>query len=52
MMNYVLAMMAGFAVLVLWPLSRDKLVRNTAKTLATLVFTIGLLGAVSRLLLA
>jgi len=51
MMNYIMAMMVGFAVLVFWPVSRDRLVRTSSKTLAALVFSIGLVGAMSRLLI-
>ena len=51
MTNYVLAMMAGISVLMFWPVSRSKPVRHAAKTLAALVFTIGLFGMMSRLLL-
>jgi len=51
MTNYIMAMMVGFAVLVLWPVSRDRFVRTSSKSLAALVFSIGLLGAMSRLLM-
>ena len=52
MTNYIMAMMAGFAVLVFWPVSRDRLVRASSQSLAALVFSIGLVGAMSRLMLA
>ncbi len=52
MTNYVLAMMAGISVLMFWPVSRSKPMRQTATVLAALVFSIGLFGLMSRLLLA
>lgn len=51
MTNYLMAMGAGAAVLMFWPTSRDRLVRQSSTGLAALVFSIGLLGCMSRLLL-
>lgn len=51
MNNYVMAMLAGAAVLMFWPISRDRFVRNSSRSLAAIVFSIGLLGFMSRLLL-
>jgi len=51
MTNYILAMFAGMAVLMFWPVSRDKLIRTSSKSLAVVVFSIGLFGMMSRLLL-
>lgn len=51
MINYVLAMLAGAAVLMFWPVSRDPLVRMSSRSLAGLVFSVGLLGFLSRLFL-
>ena len=47
----ILTMMVGFAVLVFWPVSRSKAVRNSSRSLAAAVFTIGLVSFMSKLLL-
>ncbi|MBU3992133.1 MAG: hypothetical protein KKA12_06260 [Alphaproteobacteria bacterium] len=47
---YILTMLAGFAVLIFWPVSRDKLIRNASKSLAVVVFSVGLVGLMSQLL--
>ena len=52
MTNYILAMCVGFAVLMFWPLSRSKAMRQTARALAGMVFSIGLFGMMSRLFLS
>lgn len=51
MTNYIMTMLVGFAVLIFWPLSRDKVIRSSSRSLAAVVFTIGLVGFVSKLLL-
>lgn len=51
MIQYILTMLAGFAVLIFWPVSREKLIRNASKSLAVVVFSVGLLGFMSKLLL-
>ncbi len=48
---YILTMLAGFAVLIFWPVSRDRLIRNASKSLAVVVFSVGLFGLMSKLLL-
>ncbi|MBC2666950.1 hypothetical protein H7F51_15635 [Novosphingobium flavum] len=51
MTNYLLTMFVGFAVLVMWPVSRDRFVRASSRSLAAIVFSIGLVGFMSKLLL-
>lgn len=51
MTNYILTMLVGFAVLLFWPVSRDRVIRASSRSLAALVFSIGLLGFMSKLLL-
>lgn len=51
MTNYILTMLAGFAVLLFWPVSRDRVIRASSRSLAAVVFTIGLVGFVSKLLI-
>jgi hypothetical protein len=47
----ILTMLVGFAVLILWPVSRDKLIRNSSRSLAGVTFTVGLISLMSKLLL-
>lgn len=42
MMNYVLVMLAGIAVLVMAPIPRERGMRNATQGLAGLVFAVGL----------
>lgn len=51
MTNYILTMLVGFAVLMFWPLSRDRVIRASSRSLAAVVFTVGLVGFMSKLLL-
>jgi len=49
MMAYILVMLAGIAVLILAPLSRQRAVRTATQTLAGLVFAVGLVFFVAQL---
>ena len=51
MTQSILTMLVGFAVLVCWPVSRNRLVRNSSKSLAAVVFSVGLVTFMSKLLL-
>ena len=51
MMLNIFTMLAGFAVLVFWPVSRSRAIRNSSKSLAVVVFTVGLVSFMSKLLL-
>jgi hypothetical protein len=49
MMTYVLVMLAGIAVLVLAPISRERTMRTATQGLAGLVFAVGLVFFMARL---
>jgi len=48
-MIYVLTMLVAIAVLVLWPLSRQRSIRVTSQALAGVAFAAGLIGFVGSL---
>jgi len=49
MMTYILVMLAGIAVLILAPISRERSTRTATQGLAGLVFAVGLTFFVARL---
>ncbi|MFC3173196.1 hypothetical protein ACFOD9_02905 [Novosphingobium bradum] len=49
MMAYILVMLAGIAVLVLAPISRERAVRTATQGTAGLVFAVGLVFFMARL---
>lgn len=51
MTQYLVTMLAGGAVLWFNPVSRDRLVRKSSTALAGLVFALGLVGFMTRLVL-
>ena len=50
MMPYILVMLAAIAVLLMAPIARERLIRTTTQGLAGLVFAVGLVFFVARLI--